>query len=286
METVPAQVLSVAVNQDDMVIRMWLHGRQPNTVAAYEADVRRFLAACGKSLSEVTLLDLQTWGGGPEDLARATRVRRLAAVKSLLSFATKLGYLVLNAGAALRTEKPQSTAAARILREEQVALLIRVENTPRLRALLRLLYVCGLRASEAAALRWRDLTGSERKGGEARILGKGSKLRAVRVPADLWRELAALTTSAHPDAPVIPGRDGGPIDRAAVHRAVKRAARRAALGAKVSPHWLRHAHASHALKNGCAPHVLRESMGHASLATTTGYLHLDEGEGSSSFIKG
>lgn len=286
MDTVPATVVPQAVSQDDMVIRMWLHGRQRNTALAYEADVRRFLAAVGKSLGQVTLADLQEWGGGPPELARSSRTRRLASVKSLLTFANKLGYLALNAGAALRMEKAQSTSAARILAQDEIGRMIAVECDVRRRTLLRLLYVCGLRASEACSLRWRDMAGNERKGGEARILGKGAKLRTVVVPADLWRELAALTSAPHPDAPVIPGRDGGPLDRAAVHRAVKRAARRAGIAKPVSPHWLRHSHASHALKNGCKPHVLRDSLGHASLATTTGYLHLEAGEGSASFIKG
>jgi site-specific recombinase XerD len=67
---------------------------------------------------------------------------------------------------------------------------------------------------------------------------------------------------------------------------VKRAARRAGVNGAASPHWLRHSHASHALDNGCKPHVLQKSLGHASLATTTGYLHVRAGEGSASFIRG
>lgn len=281
MNTVPAPMLS----QDDMLVRMWLHGRQPNTALAYAADVRRFAAFCGKPLDRVTLADLQDWDAASPDASRATRARRAASVKSLLSFATKMGYLALNPGVALKVEKAQSTTAARILTQAEVARLIGAAIDDRRRALLMLLYVCGLRASEACDLRWRDMTGTDRKGGEARILGKGAKLRVVVVPPELWRELAALSPAARPDAPVIPARDGGPLDRAAVHRAVKSAARRAGVNGAASPHWLRHSHASHALDNGCKPHVLQASMGHASLATTTGYLHVKAGEGSASFIR-
>lgn len=281
MNIVPAQTLS----QDDMLVRMWLHGRQPNTALAYAADVQRFAAFCGKPLAQVTLADLQDWDASGVALSRATRARRAASVKSLLSFALKMGYIALNPGVALKVEKASSTSAERILTRAEVARMIGAEIDARLRALLRLLYVCGLRASEACGLRWRDMAGTERKGGEARILGKGGKLRSVVVPADLWRELAALTSAPRPESPVVPARNGELLDRAAVHRAVKRAARRAGVNGAASPHWLRHSHASHALDNGCPPHVLQASMGHASLATTTGYLHVKAGEGSASFIK-
>ena len=197
-----------------------------------------------------------------------------------------MGWLTLNPGVALKVQKPQSTKAERILTEAEVKRMIAAEIDARLRALLRLLYVCGLRASEAAALRWRDLTGTDRKGGEARVLGKGGKLRKVALPADLWRELAALAPTIRPEPPVITDYAGGELDRWAVHRAIKRAARRSGLSDAVSAHWLRHSHCSHALDNGCAPHVLQASVGHASLSTTTGYAHIKAGESSATFIKG
>jgi site-specific recombinase XerD len=176
-----------------MLLRTWLHGRQPNTAAAYAADARRFLAFAGKPLAAVTLADLQGWETGMTG-SHATRTRRLAAVKSLLTFGARMGVLEHNAGVALKIQKAQSAAGERVLSQTDVTRLIAAEANPRLRALLRLLYVCGLRASELCALRWRDLSGTDRKGGEARILGKGGKLRVVVVPADLWRELAALAS--------------------------------------------------------------------------------------------
>ena len=154
---------------------------------------------------------------------RRRAIRRLAAAKSLLSFAQRVGYLQLNPGAALQLERATETENERILSAEDVRRMIAAEPDARRRALLRLLYVCGLRASEAAGLRWRDMTGSEKKGGAARVLGKGGKLRQVEVPASLWRELAALAPAgAKPEAAVIPGAAGGVIDRKVVHRVVKR----------------------------------------------------------------
>ncbi|MHB8285261.1 MAG: tyrosine-type recombinase/integrase [Caulobacteraceae bacterium] len=284
MNSVPVQGLMPAGSFDEPMIRMWLHNRQPNTALAYEADARRFLAHSGKSITQTTLSDLQAWELSMASDSRASRARRLAAVKSLLSFLTRTGVLTLNPGVALRVEKPQETASERILTREEVARLIGGETDPRRRALLRVLYVMGLRASELVELRWRDMTPVAKKGGEARILGKGAKLRKVAVPLDLWRELAALATTGNPDSPVVPGYDGEPLDRQAVHRAVKRAARRAGVKGEASPHWLRHSHVSHALDAGCPPHVVQATVGHASMATTTKYSHVRAGESSASYI--
>ena len=235
-----------------MLVRAWLHGRPRNTVAAYRNDAARFLAHAGKPLAQVELADLQAWDTSLADNKPASRVRRLSAAKSLLTFAHGLGA---------------------------------IPTDPGRKCLIRLLYLCGLRASEAAALCWRDMTLVGKGGaGEARILGKGAKLRTVGVPAGLWRDLVALTPTRRPDAPVIPSSTGRPIDRQAVHRAVKAAAKRVGLGKAVSPHWLRHSHASHALDRGAPPQVVQKALGHASLATTTGYLHARRGDLSANYL--
>ncbi len=276
-----------APSRDEMLIRMWLHGRPANTAAAYRADVDAFLAAAGCGLDQVTLAHLQDWDEamGVRGLKDATRARRLTAVRTLFAFAHKLGYLTTNPAVLLSINKPASSPAERIIVEADVTRMIAGERNARCRALLRLLYVCGLRASEACGLCWRDLVATKKGAGEAHVLGKGGKQRTVVIPATLWTELAALTPAIAPGAPVVPGRDGGALNRKAVHRIVKRAAKRVGLDPAISPHFMRHSHASHSLDNGCAPHVLQKSMGHASLATTTKYLHVRQGEGSASFIK-
>jgi integrase/recombinase XerD len=287
MNIVSAQELMPESNFDEPMLRMWLYGKQTNTILAYEADARRFLAFAGKSILQVTLADMQAWDASMSGASQSSRARRLAAIKSLLSFLTKENLLKANAGVAMRVAKPQSTKAERILTEQQVARMIGMEADPRRRALLRVLYVMGLRASELAALRWRDMTYiSAKKGGEARILGKGGKMRKVVVPPTLWAELSGLAASCLPDSPVVPAFDGGLLDRQAVYRAVKSAAKRAGITGEASPHWLRHSHCSHALDNGCPIHVLQLTAGHASLATTSGYAHVRPGESSASFIKG
>jgi len=282
---VELQAVGALPGGDKMLIRAWLHGRPRNTVAAYRNDAARFLAHAGKPLAQVELADLQAWDTSLADNKPASRVRRLSAAKSLLTFAHGLGAIPTDPGRALRLSKPTATTADRILAEADVARMIGSESNPGRKCLIRLLYLCGLRASEAAALCWRDMTLVGKGGaGEARILGKGAKLRTVGVPAGLWRDLVALTPTRRPDAPVIPSSTGRPIDRQAVHRAVKAAAKRVGLGKAVSPHWLRHSHASHALDRGAPPQVVQKALGHASLATTTGYLHARRGDLSANYL--
>ena len=277
---------------DEGVLRLWLANRSVNTKAAYERDVRAFFAWSGRSLAEVTLADLYGWWESQAGAALASRTRRLAAVKSLLTYAEKGGFLQLNPGVAFRVEKPTEALQERILPVAEVRRIIAGEPDDRRRALLRLLYTTGLRASEAADLRWRHMVpstargGPDKHGGCARVLGKGGKLREVAILAALWGELAALALARGPETPVIAARNGEALDRHAVHRIVKRAVRRARVDPAASAHWLRHAHASHALDEGCPVHVLQASLGHASLSTTSKYVHVRPGEGSSAWVKG
>ena len=284
MKASSVQVVSSVSQPDDLLVKMWLHGRPVTTASVYRADALRFLAHSGQSLASVTLADLQAWDDSMASDAPASRNRRLAVVKSLLAFGHKLGYLPVDTGRALRLAKPTGVSAERILTEADVQRMIGAETNPRLRALLRLLYICGLRASEACDLRWRHMTHRGKSGGEAQVTGKGDKRRTVIVPPALWRELSDLTPNRLPDSPVVPARNGNPLDRQAVHRAVKRGARRAGLSNNVSAHFLRHAHASHSLDRGAPVHVVQASLGHASLATTTRYLHVKKGQGSSSYL--
>jgi integrase/recombinase XerC len=268
---------------DQIVIRTWLHGRPDNTALGYRRDAGQMLAAIGKPLGDIELGDLQGWADRLARLAPATRRRKLAAAKSLLRYAAEMGAIGSNPAARVRLGSAAAVAGERSLTDEQVRRLIGAEPDDRRRALLRLLYVGALRASEACALRWRDLTARPGGGGEASIRGKGNKHRLIVVPKSLWRDLAALNSTPEPDDPVIPGRDGGKTNRSAVHRAVKRAARRVGLPL-VSAHWLRHAHVSHALDRGAPVHLVQQTVGHADLRTTSRYSHVRPGASSSTYL--
>src|SRR4051794_10695034 len=173
--------------------------------------------------------------------------------------------------------------AERIMAEADTLRMIGLESKPRNRALLTLLYGGGLRIAEVCGLCWRDLAERE-DGGQATVYGKGGKTRVVLLSASTWRLLLELGTDVSPDDPLFRSRLGGHLNQSQVHRIVKAAARRAGLSIDVSAHWLRHAHASHALDRGAPIHLVQATLGHASVATTGRYLHARPSESSSRFL--
>ena len=266
----------------------WLHGRSVHTARAYRANVARFLAYVGAPLVAVTLADLQAYADSlaAADLSPASRARMLAAVKSLFTFAHTTGYLPYNVGRGLRLPAVRARLAERIPSEEDVLTLLAHEPNRRNHALLRLLYTAGLRVSEACALCWRDLQ-PRAEDGQVTVWGKGEKERAVLLTAGTWRELAAIRPAAsRPEDPVFRSRHGRPVSVSQAWRIVKAAAARAGLekADAFSPHWLRHAHASHALDRGAPISLVRDGLGHASLVTTSRYTHARPGDGSSKYL--
>jgi integrase/recombinase XerD len=280
---IPAQARS-----DAQLLELWLHSKAPGTRRYYRRVAAGYLAVLGpRGLRMATLGDLQAWASSLPG-QDATRRVATAAVKSLLTFGHRIGYLPVNVGAALPLPKAKDDLAARILDRESVFRLLDRAAAPRDRALLRLLYAGGLRVSEAVALSWRDLQPRQhggqaggQAGGQVTVYGKGGKTRAVLLPASVWRELqalrATLPAAAGDGDPVFVSRLGRRLEVSAARRVVYAAARRAGLPTGpggVSPHWLRHAHATHAMEQGGAGvHLVKATLGHASVATTSKYLH-------------
>ena len=265
---------SQQASNDAQVVAMWLHGRPVNTQRAYVREVEAFFAFAACPLGAVTLGDVQAYADElvARELAPASQSRALATVKSLFTFAFRIGALPVNVAAVVRLPRLKSTLAERIVSAEVVTAVLSGEAIPRNRALLRLLYGGGLRVSEAVGLHWRDVV--PRDGGRVQVtvFGKGDKTRAVLLPACFAQEFARLRGDAPDDAPVFVSPRGGALTAGQAYRIVKAAAARAGVPA-LSPHWLRHAHATHALEGGKSLHVVSSTLGHASLATTGRYLH-------------
>lgn len=268
---------------DGRLIELWIHGRSPHSQRAYTADARRFLAHVGRPLAAITLADLQEFADSLGELAPSSQARVLSAVKSLLTFGHKTGYLAVNVGAALRLPKRKDRLAERILSEAAVQKMLAKEDNPRNHALLRLLYGAGVRASEICSLRWRDCQ-ARQQSGQVTVFGKGGKTRHVLLSAETWAEVLALRGSAGEDAPVFAGRRGQPLSTSQVWRIVKSAAAGAGLSEGVSPHWLRHAHASHAIDRGAPISLVQATLGHASTATTGRYLHARPDDSSARYL--
>ncbi len=204
-------------------------------------------------------------------------------MKSLIGYGHRLGYLPFNVGAALRLPPVKGTMAERIIAEPALHRMLGLETDPRNAALLRLLYCAGLRISEVCAIAWRDVVPRD-EAGQVTVYGKGGKTRAVLLPATMWILLTQLRGNAGENTPVFRSQRGGQLDPSAVHRVVKAAAARAGLSTELSAHWLRHAHASHALDRGAPIHLVQATLGHASVATTGRYLHARPNDSSARYL--
>jgi len=159
----PVGALPRQASSDDQLVDLWLHGRSPHAQRAYAADAERFRAYVGP-LARATLGHVQAFSDSLHGLAPSSRARTLAATKSLLSFGQRIGYLPMNVGAAVKLPARKDTLSERILTEADVQKMLVLESDRRNHALLRLLYAGGLRVSELAELKWRDLVARDDAG--------------------------------------------------------------------------------------------------------------------------
>jgi integrase/recombinase XerD len=268
------------------LVPMWLHGRPKSTQEMYKPEIKAFRRFIGydKQISQITLKQLQDWATSLEGHAPRTIARMLSTIKSLLTFCHRTGMLQFNVGAALRLPKIPDDLAQRTLTEEEIRAVIRRERNYRNKVLLRVLYTSGIRAAEAAGLRWIDCK-ARTDSGQITVLGKGERTRPILLPEKIWRAMLKLRENAPLDAPVFHRDEGGALDRTSVTHIVRRACQRAGIPQKVSAHWLRHCHATHSLDHGAPLPLIQQTLGHKSLDTTMRYLHVHPEDSSSRFIE-
>lgn len=283
----PSLDLAWSDPRDAQLVHIWLATKtSPETRRAYTSEIAKFLASFRKPLAQVTLEDLQVYG---EALAQGglkvtSQNRALTTIKSLLSFGQETGYLPFNVGAAVKLHPSRDSLPQRILEESEVARLIEAAPEGRDHILLRLLYVSGARAAELCGLKWRDAL-PRQEGGQITVFGKGGRTRTIRLKPKDWQMLLSVKGGANPADSVFRSRNGGGhLDTSQVRRIVYAATAKAGLEKKVSPHWLRHAHASHALERSAPIHLVQATLGHASLSTTGRYLHARPTESSSFYL--
>jgi site-specific recombinase XerD len=284
---------------DAELLQVWIKSHadgSPHTVRAYRRVGERFLgalAAVGAGLRAATVEDVQAAleamrakeDGSP--VRPATVNTYVAAVKSFLGFAHRLGFTRFNAAPLIKLKKAPRKIAQRILGELEVRDLIKHANPGRDRLMLQVVYFGGLRVSELVSLTWSQVI--RRDSGEAQlsIVGKGDKSREVLIPAAIATPLLASRGDAPVSAPVFGSvrRPGQPLTERAVNYIVKDAAERAGVNPAASVHWLRHAHASHAIDNGAPITLVQATLGHADLKTTSVYAHARPGESSGRYLK-
>ncbi|WP_202845354.1 tyrosine recombinase XerC [Luteimonas saliphila] len=249
--------------RDLEALSAWTRKSADGDVAALrEADLRAFIAAEHRR------------GLSPKSLQR-----RLSAVRSFFQWLLKHDRVAANPAAGIRAPKAPRKLP-QVLDPDEAKALVEVSTEAPLglrdRAMLELFYSSGLRVSELCALRWRDLRLDE---GLVTVLGKGGRQRIVPVGSharDALREWRSDSGGAD-EAPVFPGRGGGPIGPRAVQVRMRLLAQRQGLFKRVHPHLLRHSFASHVLESSGDLRGVQELLGHADIATTQIYTHLDFG---------
>lgn len=263
----------VAANGDSRFIDLFVATkRSPKTRTSYRYSISMLQRFMGKSIQDVGVDDAVDYHAMLK--ARYSSLHSIKLhmdiAKSLFDFGVDMNYLRTNVMKVIKTDAPGEVTHKRILTEEQVFKLIDAPSRLRDKLLLRLIYAAGLRVSEVCDLVWSDLSA---KGVLHIRHGKGQKERFVTLSDSIVDRLIAHRGSAADSAPMFVSQKGGKLDETQVHRIVKKAAITAGISADASTHWLRHAHASHALDRGATLVEVRDTLGHSSIATTNKYLH-------------
>jgi integrase/recombinase XerD len=267
-------------------------GLSRNTLEAYRSDLLQYgawLRRVGKDALEVKHRDLAafvdelaTGGHGRPPAAATTIQRKVACLRSFYRHLRREEILEHDPTAELKGP-PRGKRLPKVLTRDEVRHLLAQPRgtTPaalRDRALLELMYACGLRASEAVDMRLEEI---DLEGGVLRANGKGSKERLVPIgskAAEALRIYLArgrpLLVGARDERRVFVNQRGRGLTRQGLYKIVQRHARTAGLGDKMSPHTLRHTFATHLLAGGCDLRSLQEMLGHADIATTQIYTHL------------
>jgi integrase/recombinase XerC len=208
-------------------------------------------------------------------LAAKSLQRLLSSCRSLFRQLIREGALAHDPMAGVRGPKVRRKLP-QVLDVDEAGALVETDSGGKLavrdRAMLELFYSSGLRLSELVNLRWIDL---DLDGGEVRVLGKGSKTRVVPVGRPAITALRALGAAEGmpPDSPIFRGRGGAPINPRTVQLRMNKLA--LGLPKHVHPHLLRHTFASHMLESSGDLRAVQELLGHADIATTQIYTHLD-----------
>lgn len=269
----------------EQLIRAWLASYgSDNTRTAYRGDLLLFL-----EYLDISELDLMAVRRSHVDVfarireqagdSPATAARRLAAVSSLYRYAVTEGQL--NASPADHVRRPAvdqdtTTTAALTRREAEDLLTVARMHSPRAGALVDLLLTTGMRISEALTARVSGLSSDRLV-----ITRKGGKAAAVWLTERTVEALRAITETTgeevargdEPDALIFTTGSDGPWDRTDVAKLLVRLGRQAGISKRVTPHVLRHTHATLALEHGVPLHHLQDSLGHKDPRTTRRYDH-------------
>ena len=260
----------------------------PNTLEAYQRDLEKLLVFLGredKHVLDVTLEDLQTFAAGLHDIGIGPRsqCRILSGVRSFFHFLMVDGYrdddpTELLESPVLGEHLPEVLSTAEVDQLEASIDLSKWEGH-RNRAIIEVLFSCGLRVTELVTLRLTNLFLDE---GFIRIMGKGSKERLVPISPRAIKELGFwfddrchMTVKPGEEDYVFLNRRGAHLTRTMILIMIKRQAAEAGIKKTISPHTLRHSFATALLEGGADLRAIQAMLGHESIGTTEIYTHID-----------
>lgn len=253
----------------------------PNTVASYCHDVEAFLNSKGAVTPSVTASDIESYLGSIK-VSKRSSARILSALRSFFDWCVQEGQTKDNPAALVDSPKLGKYLPAVLSVDEVSAIMDSVDlKAPagkRDRAILEVLYGCGLRVSEAASLRISKINFED---GFVDVIGKGDKQRLVplgEMAADAIRaylEDRPLPYSRAQEDILFLNKFGKPLSRVSIFNMVKKQAMIAGIHKEISPHTFRHSFATHLIENGADLRIVQEMLGHESILTTEIYTHID-----------
>lgn len=265
-----------------------LKGVSPNTVAAYISDVGKLITWCEEEQRDpvtLTLDDLETFSASLHDLgiASSSHARILCGVRAFYQYLTIDGYVEQDPSELL--ESPiQDKHLPDVLSTEEVDMIINAIDLSkwegqRNRAIIEVLFSCGLRVSELVTL---TLSNIYEEDGFVRILGKGNKERLVPISGRALHELhlwymdrRQMKIKPGEEDYVFLNRRGAHLTRTMIFIMIKQYAAMAGIRKTISPHTLRHSFATALLEGGASLRVIQTLLGHESIGTTEIYTHID-----------
>ena len=283
-QPLPPRRITADTPTNDKIADLWLHGKSPHTIELYRRTLTRLAIATGnKPLAWLTLEDIQLWSDRleQEELSDSSRRTYISAAKSLLSFASKCGLINFNVGQSVKPPMAKDHLSERILDRDELYALLNADTSDRNRLILNLFYYGGLRVSELINLTWKDLNGEY-----LNVFGKGSKTRIVRLPARIVAELKEFKPnhSKRNDYIFISVRTKSKLRRESVTHLIKAISKEVGIDKPVSAHTLRHCHATNSLEKGAPISLVKETLGHSSVAITSRYLHVRPDQSSSLYL--
>lgn len=255
-------------------------GLSPNTVKAYIADIEgfyEFLRHRGVTLRDASSSDISDYIISVSDyLSKRSQARLLSSLNSFFDYLVSEGERKDNPSSAVDSPKLGKYLPV-VLSVEEVRAILKAAPNERDRAILEVLYGCGLRVSEVCSLKISEVY---LKDMFVKVMGKGSKERLVPMaPSTASAIMDYLSVRPESDAGcedvLFLNRFGRALSRVAVFKMVKSVALVAGVDKNLSPHTFRHSFATHLIENGADLRVVQEMLGHESILTTEIYTHVD-----------